>query len=314
MGGLAGRIGVLTRMDDDGEIAQVRAIWQALGLPGIVDVHTHFMPDNVMAKVWGYFDRAGPLIGRPWPITYRGTEHERLERLRAFGVRRFSSLVYPHRPGMAQWLNAWARDFARRTPDCVPSATLFPEPAAGDYVASALADGAGVFKVHVQVGDFDPNDALLTPAWGALEDARVPVVVHCGSGPAPGRFTGPGNVRTLLRRHPRLRLVVAHLGMPEYGDFLDLAEAHDGVQLDTTMAFTEFTEGIHPFPADLLPRLRDAGDRIVFGSDFPNIPYTYLHAIQSLQRLDLGDDWMRGVLHDNGALLFGIDGPTPSAD
>ena len=64
----------------------------------------------------------------------------------------------------------------------------------------------------------------------------------------------------------------------------------------------------------LLPRLRDAGDRIVFGSDFPNIPYTYLHAIQSLQRLDLGDDWMRGVLHDNGALLFGIDGPTPSAD
>ena len=49
----------------------VRDLWQSLGLPGLIDVHTHFMPKNVMDKVWKYFDSAGPLTGRTWPITYR---------------------------------------------------------------------------------------------------------------------------------------------------------------------------------------------------------------------------------------------------
>ena len=44
------------------ETASVRRIWEALGLPGIVDVHTHFMPKQVMDKVWQYFDSAGPLV------------------------------------------------------------------------------------------------------------------------------------------------------------------------------------------------------------------------------------------------------------
>ena len=73
----------------------VRQTWAALGLPGIVDVHTHFMPKSVMDKVWQYFDAAGPLVGRQWPITYRSDEAQRLEALRSFGVRAFTSLVYP---------------------------------------------------------------------------------------------------------------------------------------------------------------------------------------------------------------------------
>ena len=36
-------------------------------LPEIIDIHTHFMPQRVLDKVWAYFDSAGPLIGRPWP-------------------------------------------------------------------------------------------------------------------------------------------------------------------------------------------------------------------------------------------------------
>jgi uncharacterized protein len=39
----------------DGEAAAVVAFWQGLGLPGLVDVHTHFMPPNVLTKVWAFF-------------------------------------------------------------------------------------------------------------------------------------------------------------------------------------------------------------------------------------------------------------------
>ncbi|WP_051652723.1 amidohydrolase family protein [Kitasatospora cheerisanensis] len=297
---------------DDGqrrgaEAAEVRRFWAGLGLPGLIDVHTHFMPERVLRKVWEYFDANGPLVGGlAWPITYRTEEAERTAVLREFGVRAFTSMLYPHKPGMARWLNDWAVGFAGRTPDCLHTATLYPEPDTGAYVREALDAGARVFKAHVQVGDYDPADGQLRSAWGMLAEAGVPVVMHCGSGPAPGRFTGPGPAAQVLAAHPRLRLIVAHLGMPEYEEFLDLAERYEHVHLDTTMAFTDFTESFMPFPRRALPRLAGLGDRILLGTDFPNIPYPYLHQLHALERLDLGADWLRAVCHDNAAKLFGL--------
>ncbi|MGY0492864.1 amidohydrolase family protein [Streptomyces sp. WG-D5] len=278
-------------------------------MPGLVDVHTHFMPERVLRKVWAYFDSAGPLVGTEWPITYREEEHQRLARLREFGVVAFTSMLYPHKAGMARWLNAWAVGFADRTPDCLHTATFFPEPGAESYVREALDAGARVFKAHVQVGAYDPNDPLLDPVWGLLADAGTPIVTHCGSGPAPGKHTGPEPVARLLARHPRLPLVVAHMGMPEYTDFLALAERYGQVRLDTTMAFTDFVERQAPFPRDCLERLADVGDRVLLGSDFPNIPYPYVHQLEAVERLGLGDGWVRRVCWENGAELFGIVPP-----
>lgn len=285
-----------------------RHIWESLGLPGIIDVHTHFMPKPVMDKVWQYFDAQGPLIGREWPITYRADEAQRVRMLRESGVWAFTSLLYPHKPNMAAWLNQWAAQFAAETPDCLATATFFPEPEAAEYVSAAIAGGTRVFKAHIQVGEYEPNDPLLDKVWGAIEDAQVPVVIHCGSGPVPGTHTGAVPIERLLRRFPRLPLIIAHLGMPEYGEFLDLSERYEQVRLDTTMAFTRFCEETMPFPAELRPRLWAAGERILFGSDFPNIPYSYGDALRSITELDGADQtWVRNVLFDNAARLFGLE-------
>lgn len=133
-------------------------------------------------------------------------------------------------------------------------------------------------------------------------------MIHCASGPVPGKHTGPEPIARLLARHPRLPLVVAHMGMPEYADFLDLADRYAEVRLDTTMAFTDFSEEMYGFPPGDLGRLADLGDRILLGTDFPNIPYPYEHQLAALERLGLGDDWLRAVCHDNGARLFRLDG------
>ena len=302
-----------TRLDD----ARVAAFAAQLGLPGLVDIHVHFMPDNVLRKVWAYFDRVGvpgpdpddqhPGAGLPpWPIAYRTDQDGRLAALRELGVIGHSALVYPHRPGMAAWLTDWALEFGRSTTGCVPSATFYPEPTAQAYVADALDRGARVFKSHLQVGAYDPRDELLDPVWGALADAEVPVVCHCGSGPFPGPFTGPGPISEVLRRHRNLTLVIAHGGAPEYADFLDLVERYPRVHLDTTMVFTDYLERLAPFPRALLPRLTAAADRVVLGSDFPNIPHHYADQVQALVDLGLGDDWLRQVLHVNGARLLGL--------
>jgi uncharacterized protein len=139
-----------------------------LGLPGLFDVHTHFLPPRVMAKVRREFDSAGPLIGSVWPLEYRGTDDELVATLRGFDVRRFSALPYAHRPGMAEFLNDWASGFADRTPECLRSATFYPEPDAATYVSDRIDAGAEIFKVHVQVGGFDIRDELLDEVWGVL--------------------------------------------------------------------------------------------------------------------------------------------------
>ena len=285
--------------------ADVPAWWQRLGLPGLVDVHVHFLPPRVQAKVWAQFDDAGPLIGREWPIRYRGSEEERVAQLRALGVRRFSALSYAHRPGMAEFLNDWAADFADRVPECLRSGTFFPEPGVEDYVARRLEAGVQVFKVHVQVGAIDLRDPLLDATWGLLAEAGTPVVIHAGSGPVATPFTGPEPLRAVLARHPRLTAVVAHAGAPEYADFVRLALDHERTFLDTAMVFTDFFSEGGAFPADLLAELGDRPDVVLLGSDFPTLPYPYAHQLEALERLGLGDDWLRAVCWENGTRLLG---------
>lgn len=279
--------------------------WEALGLPGLYDVHVHFLPPRVMAKVRHQFDSAGPLIGRPWPLAYRGTDEELVAQLRALGVRRWSALPYAHRSGMAEFLNDWAAGFAAEVPEVLLSATFFPEPEAEEYVAKRIAAGTEIFKVHVQVGNFELTDPLLDAVWGQLEDAGTPVVIHVNSGPVANEHTGPAPMRALMKRNPRLTAVLAHMGAPDYAEFLAIAEDNERVHLDTTMAFTDFFEELAAFPRELLPRLLALQDKVMLGSDFPNIPYPYAHQLESLERLGVGEDWLRSVCWHNGARLFG---------
>jgi predicted TIM-barrel fold metal-dependent hydrolase len=288
------------------DTTDVRDFWQGLGLPGLVDVHVHFLPENIQRAVYAVFDGAGAKIGREWPIRYRFSHEERVEVLRGFGVRRFSTLPYAHKPGVAGYLNDWSRDFAAGVPEVLRSATFYPEADAASYVADLVTDGVEVFKVHVQVGEFHLDDPLLDPVWGTLEDAGTPVVVHAGSGPVGNAFTGPDPLRRVLERFPRLCVVVAHMGAPECEEFLVLAETYDRVHLDTTMVFTDF---FGQYPVGLVPRLRDLQPKVLLGSDFPTIPYPYVEQLEGLARLDLGDDWLRDVCWHNGARLLGLGNP-----
>ena len=290
--------------------ADVAAFARGLGLPGLVDLHVHFLPDEVQRKVWAYFDRAGAHYGTEWPIHYRLPEDERVAALRSLGVVAFAPLVYPHKPGMAEWLTDWVREFAERTPGAVPTATVYPEPSVVSYLDAALRAGARCAKAHVQVGAYDPRSPLLDEAWGMLADAGVPVVVHCGHGPLRGEHTGLGVFNEVLTRHPALTAVLAHAGMPEIGLALDLVAAYPNVHIDTTMVGVAFTTRMSPLPRDWTDRLAAYPDRVVLGTDFPSIPYPYAEQIGAIaswaEDRRLGADFLRAVLHDTPARLLGL--------
>jgi predicted TIM-barrel fold metal-dependent hydrolase len=77
------------------------------------------------------------------------------------------------------------------------------------------------------------------------------------------------------------------------------------------MVGTPFTETFAPLPADWPARLVDVADRIVFGSDFPNIPYAYAEQVRAVAGWAPADDrlgapFLRSVLHDAPARLLGL--------
>ncbi|MGO0575308.1 amidohydrolase family protein [Ornithinimicrobium panacihumi] len=284
--------------------AEVPGYLEALGLPGLADVHIHFHPDRLMDRIWAYFDEGEKHYGVAWPIHYRTPVEERLATLAALGVRDVPALTYAHKPGMAAALNEWCREFADAHPQVLRCATLYPEDGVEGYVATALRDGVQLVKTHLVVSDMAPDDDRLHGAWELLARARVPVIMHAGHGPRAGRHSGPEGVVRLLADHPDLTLVIAHMGMPDYDAFADLVEAHERVHLDTTMVGTDFMERHAPVPSRFLGRLAELRERVVLGSDFPNIPYPYAHQLEALHRWGLGEDWLRDVLWHNGRALL----------
>jgi uncharacterized protein len=296
---------VLPAIEPPAQDAAVPAVAAALGLPGIIDIHVHLLPPRLQTAIWAYFDTAGPMLGREWPIRYRWAVPDLVAHLRSMGVRRFSTMPYAHRPGMAAGLCQYSLDLAAEHSDVLATLTFYPEPDAPRYVAGALGAGARVGKVHLQVGDFDPRDPILEPVWGMLAEAGVPVVIHAGSGPMPGRYTGVEPIAEVLERHPGLVAVIAHLGATEISGFLDLVERRINTYLDTTMSFTDFMNDMRPVTDDELRRLSALGDRVLFGSDYPSIPYPYAHAVTALTGLGMSEDWLRAVLWGNAVRLLG---------
>jgi predicted TIM-barrel fold metal-dependent hydrolase len=280
-------------------------------------MHVHFLPEPVLRKVWAYFDRAEEHYGLPWPISYRYDEPTRVQLLRNLGVLGFAPLVYPHKPDMARWLTSWVLEFAARTPEAVPTATVYPEPGVADYLGAALDAGARCVKMHVQVGGFDPTDPLLAPAWKLLTEAGVPVVVHCGHGPRRGTYTGLDVFERVLVAHPDLVAVLAHAGMPEYLAALRLAHRYPHVYLDTTMVGTAFMQQLMPLPAQWPALLADLGDRLVLGTDYPQLPYQYAEQLRVIHRWAeaderLGAGFLGRVLHDTPARLLRLTTSLPA--
>ena len=276
-----------------------------LGLPGIIDVHVHAMPDRLQQAVWRYFDA---LDDPPWPITYRAGLDERLATLRGLGVVAHTALAYAHRPGMLAWLNDFTLELADEHGQVVPTFTLYPEAGVTDAVADALARGGAVCKVHNQLSGFTLDDPRLDDAWRLCSEARTLVVAHTSKvyGVDGGEATsGPEQIRRVRQRHEGLRLCIAHLGLPDPdgGHRAAIAGLPD-VWADTSGVLTDPPTPIVPAGTVQPAAVRGLRDHLLFGSDFPSIPHTYAAGVRGLAHLGLDPAGLRAVLHDRAAALL----------
>jgi hypothetical protein len=268
-----------------------------------IDAHTHLHPPRLFAAIRRWFDEH-----THWNIAGPTEPAAVAAALRLASVERFVFFSYAHRPGMARELNRWLRDTAAALPDGIPLAAVHP----GDDDPVALVDeacggwGFGGVKLHVQVQRFHPDDPRILPVYRRLADLDRVLVIHVGTGPHTNEYSGLAPFARALTRVPTLRAVICHMGAFETRAALRLLDRFPRLRLDTTMAVTRastpFT-GIDPAVVRDADLVRHA-DRILFGSDFPNLPYPYEEERRELWARGLPLDVYRRIFHDNARELF----------
>lgn len=276
-------------------------------IPFIIDMHCHFFPPVVQKLIWRWFDKVG------WPVAYRGNPTERVSELRRNGIHYFTTLLYAHRPDMAEGLNEWIARSHKEWPGAIAFGTFFPEPGVLEYVQRAVEeDGLRGFKLHVEVSELELVDERLRPVFDYLSRQAIPVVIHSGTAPVPGQFSGVEHFRPLMQRHPDAHVIVAHMGATEINDYLDLLADYEHLSLDTSMVFVDFLATGDSLPeSEILSRVNGASERIYFGTDFPSIPYNISHAaLRLLECTELDRTAKQNLFYKNAARRFSI--PTES--
>lgn len=271
------------------------------GLPPVVDAHVHLFPDALFAALWRWFE------AHAWPIRYRLQTPQVVSFLLSRGVQKVVALHYAHKPGLARALNAYVAQVAREEPRVLGLATVFPgEEGAVQILEEAFAMGLKGVKLHAHVQAIAPDDPRMQPLYAACAAHDKPLILHAGREPKSEAY--PVDVYTLcaververvLRDHPKLKLVVPHLGADEFEGYGRLLERYDGLWLDTTMLLSNYFP-MTP-PASLVSR---RPERILYGTDFPNLPYAWDREVKALARFGLSEGALAAVLSGNALALF----------
>jgi len=165
------------------------------------------------------------------------------------------------------------------------------------------------FHFHPIMGRFAMDDRRFYPLWETIAGLGVPVMIDVGTtGMGAGlrgglgakiRHAHPLAIDELAADFPTLTIVAAHPGWP-WIDEMTAVALHKG------NVFWELS-GWAPkyFPESLK---RDARgrlqDKIMFGSDYPSLPYARL--LREWDELGLPADVMEKVFHQNAERVLGL--------
>lgn len=267
----------------------------------LIDAHVHLFPDRLAQAIRHWFDQ------HAWDIQYRLGVDECVAALRAGGVDKAVALPYAHKPGMARALNDFTLEAARRHPEVIPCCTVYPGEDGDEAILDECLSGPfkGV-KIHSHVMKIAADDPRLDPVWRASARYRKPVVIHCGPEPASQGYgidvralSGADKLRRALDKHPEAIAIVPHLGVDQTPQFEAMLPEYPGLYLDTAMVIGGYFN-----PGPDVEILRRHPDRILYGTDFPNLPYEWTRELKALRALGLPAADEEKILSGNALRLF----------
>jgi predicted TIM-barrel fold metal-dependent hydrolase len=278
----------------------------------IIDFHTHFFPNKLLDALWRWFET------HAWPIEYKNYADEMVAILKKEGVSRCVSLHYPHKTGMAESLNEYAFRLSEKYQNfIIPFGSVHPDDDKKETILKKCFEDYAFkgLKFHCHVQKMAPDDRRMDFIYRMSEEYDRIVLIHCGTGPHfkdrptngygydVTKISGVKRFEKVIRKYPRLTFVVPHLGFEEMEEFVALLNDYPNLYLDTTMVLSRYFP--HPLRREWLA---DHADRLIFGTDFPNIPYEWKREKEGLKQWRLGPERESKIFFENAARLLRIAG------
>ena len=280
------------------QLADALPLIELIEHPPLVDIHVHLHPPRLFAAIRRWFAERSP-----WTIDHDTEPDAVAAALRAAGVERFVFCSYAHKTGMARSLNTWLAETSRQLNGyglALGTVHLDDPDPLGD-IEAALDDGCIGIKIHEDVQQLAIDDPRFAPVLDAVAAREGFVLVHVG--PVPWNDDtndGPARIARVLDRHPTLRVVVAHFGVPDCAGYAARMPQYPNLFLDTTMAFTPYSS----LEAHADHRFVEAiADRVVFGTDYPNTPHGYAADMDGLIALGVDAATLRKIAAENARRL-----------
>lgn len=277
------------------------------GFPPVIDAHVHIFPRNIFSAIWKWFDK------NAWHIRYQMTSSRVFEFLLSRGINHVIALQYAHKPGIARQLNTYMSEKCREFGNRVTGmATVFPgENDAENILQEAFDLGLEGLKLHAHVQCFDMTCDHMHRLYECCRKNRKPVIMHIGREPKSSAYScdpyevcSAEKLEHVLIDYPDLNICVPHLGFDEISAYRNLIEKYDNLWLDTTMVITDY------FPIEEKIDLgRYRSDRIMYGSDFPNIPYPWDRELKALKTAGISDDVLEKICSKNAVDFFSLKLP-----
>lgn len=275
-------------------------------LPPAVDAHVHLFPRGLFAAIWNWFDNFG------WPIRYRLASREITDFLFSRGIEHIVALHYAHAPGIAAQLNSYMAGLCAENPRITGTATVFPgEENARRILQEGFGMGLKGVKLHAHVQFFHMDSPEMEEIYEVCSENDKPLVMHVGREPKnpdfpykcdPYECCAAERLEAVLKAYPRLRICVPHLGADEFDAYRGFLEVYDNLWVDTTMVLADY------LPIGGIPDLEGwRQDRIMYGTDFPNIPYAWDRELRQIVRIGLSEELLARLLGGNAAELFSIN-------
>ena len=271
----------------------------------VIDAHMHAFPPKLSQAIRKWFDAGA------YGFVKDNTAEGFIETQFDIGVAGLVLMPYAHRPGMADWLNEFIGGVIKRFPHTVGLAAIHPQDENPGEILKRAFDEHGLSgaKIHCHVKGVAPDDASMFPIYEAVIEHDRVINMHAGREPALEAYgydvhtiSGADRVENALRRYPELKLVIPHLGMDETARFYDLLDEYPNLYLDTAMTLTDFFS----VDCDREEMIKHSG-RILYGTDYPHIPYAIETELKALLALDLGETALKQILFENASKLFGVE-------
>ncbi len=272
--------------------------------PFVVDAHVHIFPHDIFSSIWQWFD------DNAWPVRYRFSTSNVLDYLLSRGVGHIIALQYAHKPGISRKLNTYMVKKCREFPGKITGmATVFPgEKDAEEILREAFDSGLEGVKLHAHVQCFDMNAGEMEVIYDLCKSEKKPMIMHVGREPKskayrcdPHKLCSAEKLELVLKKHPGLKICVPHFGFDEISAYSKLIETYDNLWLDTTMVLTDYFQIEEVIALDRL-RL----DRIMYGSDFPNIPYAWDRELKWLSASGLSPTDLEWILEKSARNFFNL--------